>query len=58
MKKWRAERREHTTVLEQIAHEIIKKRWCVLTPDAIEELRIQADRLIDYCDELEGIRHD
>lgn len=58
MEKWRAKRGERTVVLGQIAHEIIKKRWRALTPDAIEELRILADKLIDYCDELEGIRHD
>lgn len=58
MKKWRKNWAKRTEVLGQIAHEIIRKRWRVLTPDAIEELRIQADKLIDFCDEWEGIPHD
>ena len=58
MKKYRRKLGKRTAALGQIAHEIIRKRWRPLTPDAIEELRIQADKLIDFCDEWEWIPHD
>jgi len=57
-REWYKKKKKNSADLKEIAHEIIRIRQRVLSADSIEELRVLADRLIDFCDEWEGIKFD